>query len=98
MYIPPLKKDNTFNTSLPHGHHSFSLSLTRRVGLIQTKYRHCHSESAVIIQHVKILEDSGICCQEPGCKAGHVAGAEGATLGVGEGDHIELQHSHLPQD
>ena len=84
MYIPPLKKDNTL---LPNGHHSFSLSLTRRVGLIQTKYRHCHSESAVIIQHVKILEDSGICCQE------HVGGAEGATLGV-----RELQHSHLPQD
>ena len=28
------------------------------MGLIQTKYRHCHSESAVIRQHVKILEDS----------------------------------------
>ena len=32
-----------------------------------------------------------------GCKAGPVVATEGVTLDVGEGDHIDLQHSHLPQ-
>ena len=61
-YILPRKKDNT---SLPNGHHSFSLSLTRLVVEIQTKYRPedqtlSYTESAVIRQHVKILEDTYI--------------------------------------